>query len=53
MGGPMTGVALHSTEVPVMKGTSGVIVFPWKKSSSMILRHVSDVVVVSMPARPI
>ncbi len=28
MGGPMTGVALHSTEVPVMKGTSGVIVFP-------------------------
>jgi electron transport complex protein RnfC len=27
MGGPMMGVALHSTDVPITKGTSGIIVF--------------------------
>lgn len=28
MGGPMTGMAVYSTEVPVMKGTSGIIIMP-------------------------
>jgi electron transport complex protein RnfC len=35
MGGPMMGVALYSTDVPIMKGTSGVIVF----SKQSVLRN--------------
>ncbi|MEO0071152.1 MAG: electron transport complex subunit RsxC [candidate division WOR-3 bacterium] len=31
MGGPMMGVALAGDEVPVLKGTSGIIVFPPEK----------------------
>ena len=31
-GGPMMGKALNSTEVPVVKGTSGIILFPRKES---------------------
>ena len=31
-GGPMMGKALNSTEVPVVKGTSGIILFPAEES---------------------
>ncbi|HLN19788.1 MAG TPA: electron transport complex subunit RsxC [Bacteroidales bacterium] len=32
-GGPMMGKALNNTEVPVVKGTSGIILFPEKESA--------------------
>lgn len=31
-GGPMMGKALTNTEVPVVKGTSGIVIFPLKES---------------------
>ncbi len=34
-GGPMMGKALVSTEVPVTKGTSGILLFPKEESSRM------------------
>jgi electron transport complex protein RnfC len=34
-GGPMMGKALNSTEVPVVKGTSGIILFPSNESKRM------------------
>lgn len=34
-GGPMMGKALSSTDVPVVKGTSGIILFPVNESSRM------------------
>lgn len=35
-GGPMMGKALANTEVPVVKGTSGIVVFPKSESSRSI-----------------
>jgi len=34
-GGPMMGKALNSTEVPIVKGTSGIILFPSNESKRM------------------
>jgi len=35
-GGPMMGKALNNTEVPVVKGTSGIILFPVNESERMV-----------------
>ncbi len=43
-GGPMMGKAINNTDVPVVKGTSGIILFPRKESEQRCRSiHVSDV----------
>jgi electron transport complex protein RnfC len=38
-GGPMMGKALNSADIPVMKGTSGILLFPESKSKRMPVQH--------------
>jgi electron transport complex protein RnfC len=37
-GGPMMGKAVNNTGVPVVKGTSGIILFPLKESAREIIK---------------
>ena len=48
-GGPMMGKAISNTEVPVVKGTSGIIIFPRSESERIGMNHVSDVQNVLQP----
>lgn len=38
-GGPMMGKALNSGDIPVMKGTSGILIFPASESKRMQVQH--------------
>ena len=38
-GGPMMGKALNSADIPVMKGTSGILLFPAVESKRMQVQH--------------
>ena len=38
MGGPMMGKALGNTKVPVVKGTSGILIFPAEESSRPVMQ---------------
>ena len=38
-GGPMMGKALNSADIPVMKGTSGIVLVPEEKSKRMEMRN--------------